>query len=227
MITDPFAIKKFPKYHPKRLVFTAKARYREIESKLNFDKYALPYKELSNLPILPPTIKWKNTDVTPLQMQHLVKAVSDTDKMTDSVIVEVGCYRGVTTSIMANSTCRKVIAVDPYIGYGGSDEDFSIFCQNTKHLSNVVHERVTSGEAFRHWHHGPVSLVFIDAVHDYVNTIFDIASWSSLLVPGGILAAHDVDLRRFAGTRRAAFEFSHFNTLIGHPENLAIFRKDN
>jgi hypothetical protein len=45
--------------------------------------------------------------------------------------------------------------------------------------------------------------VFINAVHDYVNTSFDIEAWLPKLVPGGILALHDTDQ--------------------AHPPNLAIF----
>ena len=75
------------------------------------------------------------------------------------------------------------------------------------------------------WRHGPASFLFIDAVHDYVNTAFDIATWSPLLVPGGILALHDTDQEIFAGTRRAAFEtlgHDHFE-LLAHPSNLTLF----
>jgi len=223
---DPFSIKKFSKFHPKRLAFTAKARLLEIEARNNFSKNALPIKVLQNLPSIDNGfINFDNTDVTPLQMQHLIDAVRSTEKMVDTVIVEVGCFRGVTTSTIASATSRQVIAVDPFIGYGGSDLDFTFFRKNTINLTNIIHERVTSGEASRTWKYGPVSLVFIDAVHDYVNTVFDVESWSSHLIKGGILAMHDTDQLRFSGTRKAAFEFSQVNTLISHPDNLSIFSK--
>jgi hypothetical protein len=65
--------------------------------------------------------------------------------------------------------------------------------------------------------------VFINAVHDYVNTSFDIEAWLPKLVPGGILALHDTDQAMFAGTRRAAYEPLNRLELIAHPPNLAIF----
>jgi hypothetical protein len=58
-----------------------------------------------------------------------------------------------------------------------------------------------------------------------VNTAFDIATWSPLLVPGGILALHDTDQEIFAGTRRAAFEAHGHDRfeLLAHPSNLTLF----
>ncbi|WP_017719600.1 hypothetical protein [Kamptonema formosum] len=126
MKTDPFAIKQYYKWHLKRLAFTAKARLIEWEARRNFQKYALPEKVIPNLPSAPDA-DYSNTAVTPVQMQHLLHALSATEHLKDTVVVEVGCYRGVTTKILANSTSRKVIAVAPYIGYGGSDEDYRHF----------------------------------------------------------------------------------------------------
>ncbi len=179
---------------------------------------------IPNLPSAPDA-DYSNTAVTPVQMQHLLYALSATENLKDTVVVEVGCYRGVTTKFLANSTSRKVIAVDPYIGYGGSDEDYRHFQNNIAGLPNVIHERVTSGEAVRTWQHGPVSLVFIDAVHDYVNTAFDIQAWSLLTVNGGILAMHDTDCAAFAGTRKAVFELSECLTLFAHPDGLTELSK--
>lgn len=221
MKTDPFAIKRYFKWHPKRLAFTAKARLIEQEARWNFQKYPLPTKVLSNLPPAP-VVDYLNTAVTPIQMQHLLHAVSATEHLTDTAIVEVGCYRGVTTQVLASATSRKVIAVDPYIGYGGSDDDYRHFQNNIAGLLNLTHERMSSGEAVRTWKHGSVSLVFIDAVHDYVNTAFDIEAWSSLMVKGGILAMHDTDQYCFAGTRKAVFEACYKAEQLAHPSNLTL-----
>lgn len=221
MRTDPFAIKKYPKWHPLRLAFTAKARLIEQEARWNFQKYALPEKIISNLPP-PPDTDYLNTAVTPVQMQHLLYGLLATEHLTDTVVVEVGSCRGVTTQVIASATSRKVIAVDPYIGYGGSDEDYRQFQSNIAGLPNVIHEPVSSGEAARTWKHGSVSFVFIDALHDYVNTAFDIEAWSSLTVKGGILAMHDTDQYGFAGTRKAVFEASYKAPQVAHPSNLTV-----
>jgi predicted O-methyltransferase YrrM len=229
MHTDPFAIKHLPKWHPKRLAFKSHTLRIEWESRRRYDRYALPVKVLADLPALPDDIAWQNTSVTPLQMQHLLHALAMTETqaapLAGTVVVEVGSFRGETTRCLARGTSATIVAVDPYGGYGGAEAEYAHFRGRTAGLENVVLERTTSGAAARRWRHGPAGLLFIDAVHDYVNTSFDIATWSPLLVPGGILALHDTDQEVFAGTRRAAFE-AHVGArfeLLAHPSNLTLF----
>lgn len=227
MKTDPFAVKQYPKWHPIRLTFTARARLTEREARLNFKRYLLPDKVIENLPDCP-NADYSNTAVTPKQMQYLLSGLLATESYHDTVVVEIGCYRGVTTQVLAQNTARQVIAIDPYIGYGGCEQDYEHFKMNTNNLSNVIHEKNTSGAAFRNWKYNEVSFVFIDAVHDYVNTVFDVESWSSLLVKGGILAMHDTDQLCFAGTRKAVFEtlFDQTNfELFAHTDNLTLIQK--
>jgi predicted O-methyltransferase YrrM len=226
MNTDPFAIKQHSKWHPVRLAFTAQARLIEQEAKWNYQKYALPLEIKSDVPSMPEA-DWANTAVTPLQVQHLLYGLSLTEHLTDTVAVEVGSYRGVTTRCLAQATSHKIIAVDPFIGYGGSDEDYRFFTQNTADLNNVVHIRKTSGEAAKNWNHDPISFVFIDALHDYVNTAFDIETWSKVMTKGGILAMHDTDQICFAGTRKAVYEANRNMgmELLAHVDNLTLLRK--
>ena len=110
---------------------------------------------------------------------------------------------------------------------GGSEQDHEKFKTHTKDLSNVIHKRMTSGEAFKNWEYGPVSFVFIDALHAYVNTAFDIEAWASLLVKGGIIAVHDTDQSCFAGTRKAVFECTRRSgfELWTHPDNLTLLQR--
>jgi Methyltransferase domain len=225
MRTDPFAIKRLPKWHPRRLAFKSHAMTIEWEARRRYDRYALPEKILPDLPVLSPEISWENTSVTTLQMQHLLHALAMTERFAGTVVVEVGSYRGETTRSLAGATARTIVAVDPYSGYGGAEVEYEHFCRQASGLGNVVLERTTSGAAARQWRHGPVSFLFIDAVHDYVNTAFDIATWAPLLVPGGILALHDTDQEIFAGTRRAAFETHGRDRfeLLAHPSNLTLF----
>ena len=232
MVLDPFAIKKYPKWHPYRLAFTARARLIEREARQNFEKYKIPYKIIQNLPEVT-DCDFSDTAVTPLQAQHLIHALQSTEHLQDTVVVEIGSYRGITTKLLASSTKRQVIAVDPYIDYGGSEEDYTHFQRNTDNISNITHIRKTSGGAAKNWDHLPISLIFIDALHDYVNTAFDIASWLPMLVSGGLLTLHDTDQLTFAGTRKAVFEAysspdypcTKYLDLWAHPDNMVIFTK--
>jgi Methyltransferase domain len=219
---DPFAVKRYPRWHPVRLAFKSLAVTNEWEARRDFARYALPAKPWDDLPDLP-EVDWEATSVTPLQMRYLLRAVAMTDSRIGTVIVEVGCFRGETTRCLARATSRTMIAVDPYQGYGGAQADFARFRLNVAGLDNVVHEPKTSGDAARAWKHGPASLIFIDAVHDYVNTSFDINTWLPNLATGGILALHDIDQVEYAGTRRAAFELLGRLELVAHPDNLALY----
>ena len=53
--------------------------------------------------------------MTPLQMAYLLYAVRASEALTESVIVELGAYRGVTTRLLAQATSRTVVAVDRYL----------------------------------------------------------------------------------------------------------------
>lgn len=228
MSLDPFEVKQHVKWHPRRLWFTLRARLEEISSRRNFETYGLPKKRFSNLPDLDSfDINYDNTAVTPLQMQHLIALIDQSETLQQSVIAEVGAFRGETTACMAAHTNRTVLAVDPYIGYGGAESDKKQFKAKTADLDNVQLINQTSGKAFRSWSNGPVSIVFIDAVHDYVNTSFDIACWGQLLVNGGFMALHDTDNIQFAGTRRAAFEAAQSDLfkLVAHVDNLVVLER--
>jgi len=222
MLVDPFSVKAYPRWHPRRLAFKTRSAAREWTSRRGYDRNALPTKVWGDLPDSP-DVDWTETSVTPEQMGHLLKALEATEALDGSVVVEVGSFRGETTRRLARATRRTIVAVDPYQGYGGADADYERFRSKVEGLPNVVHERRTSGEASRDWRHGRAGLVFIDAVHDYDNTSFDVEAWLPKLAPGGVLALHDVDQAIFPGTRRAAFELQGRLELLAHPDNLAIF----
>ena len=224
MPIDPFAIKSKPKWHPFRLMRTAEMRLQDYISRRNYDRYEIPQKRPGGS-IDPPEIDTQNTSVTAAQMGYLLTGLRETESLAGTVVAEVGCFRGVTTRTIAGNTRRRVIAVDPYMGYGGSESDYAIFKSNVSGLENVTHERKTSGRAVAEWNHGPVGFVFIDAVHDYANTSFDLEIWKSRMARGAIMALHDTDNPQFAGTRRAAFEGLRGMDLYGHTDNLVLLRK--
>lgn len=229
MRIDPFAIKRFPRWHPRRLFPTLQARIDERLARWLYPRYALPLSSLDELSLLSSAPDWNHTALRQGDLQHLWAICWRCDKSGISgSFAEIGCYRGVTTQFLAKTApSRAVFAVDPFRGYGGEESDYQVFLQNTSYLENVHHLRMTSGEAFRRWTHGSLAFVFIDAVHTYANTRFDIEAWGSLLVRGGFLAAHDTDNPGFAGTRRAVFEVAMGGEyeLFAHPPNLTILRK--
>jgi hypothetical protein len=225
MLTDPFSLKSHSKLSPRRVAYTAKARALEFISRQNFATYALPAKVLPEVPADLGPVAWDDTSVTKEQMQHLVKALHGTECL-GGVAIEVGSFRGVTTRCLASHTQRKVVSVDPFIGHGALASDYEMFKTNTADLPAFAHVRKTSGAAATSWDLGPASFIFIDAVHDYVNTRFDISVWWPLLMSGGIMAFHDTDDANFPGTRRAVFDLHTSGAqLYAHPDNITFLRK--
>jgi hypothetical protein len=162
---DPFELKRLPKWHSKRLLFTAWARSQEFRSKLLYEHSATPFDDFQGQAPSGGAATREDSAVTAEQLACLLACLEDTEPL-GGVVVEVGSYRGATTGALAGRTSRKVIPVDPFVGYGGYEADYALFRAAIADLLNVFHERKTSGQAARDWSHGPISFVSIDAVHD-------------------------------------------------------------
>lgn len=224
---DPFDVKKLYKLHPYRLGWTGMSRLANWYGKLTmkpFSGFAFPCQQPKYV-LTERGFALEDTAVTSNQAELLHLAISETEYL-EKPIVEIGSYRGTTTQQLALATPNLVYAVDPYIGYGGSETDFAIFQERIRSLENICHLKMTSGQAFNHLKDRTFSFVFIDAVHDFVNTWFDFCSWSSSVVQDGLIALHDVD--DFPGTHlafRKILAQPDRYSLWGYCPNLAIFKK--
>ena len=69
----------------------------------------------------------EDTAVTSNQVELLIEALRHADNKVKGPVIEVGSYRGTTTTRLATSTSKTVYAVDPYVGYGGSEMDYTKF----------------------------------------------------------------------------------------------------
>lgn len=116
-------------------------------------------------------------------------------KNNKSVIVEIGSYQGKSTIALA-CTNQKVYAIDPHQGKldkGDVDPTYNNFVQNI--INSGFEKKVsvikkTSRQAVKNWHQ-PISLLFIDGLHDYQNASFDYENWSKFVMDGGVVAMHD------------------------------------
>ncbi len=225
--SDPFKYKSLSKWHPQRVAFTIAARFQERSARDNFSNYTLPLISFEE-PVTPPVFDSSDTSVTPVQMSQLLTALQQTESL-GGPLVEIGSYRGITTTQLAAKTKRQVIAVDPYIGYGAGETDYAIFQKRVAAFANIEHWRMTSGQGMRKIRENgaKLSFVFVDAVHDYVNTLFDGRTYGELLAPQGSIAFHDTDDPAFPGTRRAVWEFSQMGgfEIICHVQGLCVFQK--
>lgn len=224
---NPYALKKLPCLSPRRLVYWAVPnRYWRLYSRAAqkpfdrcFDRNSCKHFSLERGTHL------ANTAVTSNQLDLLLKAADETEPL-GTPIAEIGCYFGSTTRTMAQRTRRQVIAVDPYAGWDGAEPAYAKFREATAALPNVKHLRQSSGDAAQALAGQQLSLVFIDAVHDYMNTWYDFVVWSELLQAGGLIAFHDVD--DFRGTNVACQKILHRRknfTPWAYCPNLVIFQK--
>lgn len=227
-LVDPFSYKQFSKLNPTRIWFTLKARFKERSSSKAFSKFELPFVLPYSVPPEIADYDVGDTAVTPHQMQVLLVAIRQTESLAGSC-VEIGGYRGVTTSILAAQTTREYLVVDPYFGYGGAESDYHCMIGRVTDLANVRHLLLTSGQASAEIQLQTLTFVFVDAVHDYVNALFDGHTWGEKLMSGGLIAFHDTDNLGFAGVQRAVWEILHHSptkyTLFAHVDGLVVLQR--
>lgn len=130
-------------------------------------------------------------------------------------VLEVGSYCGKSTLYLAagcHDQSMTVFAVDHHQGSeehqpgeeyhdaslfdsgAGLMDSFKAFRHNVRAAGfedTVVPVVAPSAVAARHWH-TPLGMVFIDGGHAFETALTDYRSWASHIVPGGILAIHDI-----------------------------------
>lgn len=143
------------------------------------------------------------------------------------VIVEIGSYRGKSCAMLALGSASDdamraghVTAIDPHLSSAGAGttnynaEDERVFNETMQRLGvaeRVTHIVKTSHDARAGWPDTPIDLLWIDGDHSYEGCSTDLADWSGLVKPGGVLACHDYGHRE--GVRRAWAEH-----IGAHPE---------
>lgn len=117
-------------------------------------------------------------------------------------IVEIGSFQGKSTVFIASAlkdeNCGNVYGIDPHKGEttAGKKEyapSFKAFLKNVRQFQVdefVIPIRKTSEDANRGWKR-PISLLFIDGLHDYLHAKQDLELWLPHLVSGGVVACHD------------------------------------
>jgi predicted O-methyltransferase YrrM len=120
------------------------------------------------------------------------------------VVVEVGSYCGRSTVVIGSvaksvSPEAKVYAIDPHDGKVGSLDrglytvppTLERFKQNmaAADLTDIV--EVIQKCSYEVTWDVPISLLFIDGLHDYANVARDFSQFERWIVPGGLIAFHD------------------------------------
>lgn len=139
-------------------------------------------------------------------------------------VVEVGCWRGLSTSYVARLAAAQDTHMTCVDAWDGSTDGFDAayrvqpdaaadFAANMRRLGlRVEVRRARSPQAAAAF--ANLDLVFLDASHDEAAIAADLAGWSAVLKPGGILAGHDFTpkhpgvmqaVTRFAGAAERRF----------------------
>ncbi|HEV3412131.1 MAG TPA: CmcI family methyltransferase [Puia sp.] len=119
-------------------------------------------------------------------------------------LVEIGSYQGKSTVLMASVACAcsseaKVYAIDPHEGMVGAADQglhsvkpsYDLFQANIREagLSAIV-ETIRQYSYLVNWQK-PVSLLFIDGLHDYLNVARDFRHFAEWVQSGGYIVFHD------------------------------------
>jgi hypothetical protein len=134
------------------------------------------------------------------------------------VILEIGSYKGKSTVGLASIAQRyglgPVVAVDPHsapavtdFGHGShtsSWDDFRASLRAAGVEASVEPHRAFSRDLAPQWNR-PIRFLWIDGDHTYRGAYQDISLFQKHLVPGGIVAFHDV-LHSFEGPVRVFVE---------------------
>lgn len=141
----------------------------------------------------------------------LLRELVEESNRLEGPIVEIGTLLGLTTTKMAlwKSPGKRIITVDKYCWnpWGLSRQAHQALAGHVLHYlvhAGQVQQVAVDKAAFYATYRGPApSLVFLDAVHDYVQTKADIA-WARQ-VRAGVVCGHDYS-EEFPGVVRAVDE---------------------
>lgn len=144
------------------------------------------------------------------------------------VIIEVGCYLGRSTKVLADNCSGKIYAVDPW-------DEFYPDKNGDKHPINPdvyedfernLEKEIASGKVvpIQDRFHGQLrlpltDLIFLDGDHRYATVMHDLIVAEKFINPGGIVAGHDYGHSDWPGVAQAVDRFYH-NTTVGHEHSI-------
>lgn len=163
--------------------------------------------------------------LTPAEAASLFRLAKYQTPQRNPVVVELGSFKEKTSVMLAGGLMGKKVArlycVDVF---GPTDdpayetwlkpaferEQIPVEEQFRRNIAAASVDTITtpergfSYEVAKTWTQ-PIHMLFIDASHEYEAQVGDIESWSRFLVPGGVIAFHDVN-DNWPGTKRAFSE---------------------
>ncbi len=169
------------------------------------------------------------TQVTPVEQEVLAKYCRNA-----KVVVEIGCYEGNTTALLAAHSAGIIYSIDPFfrgrLGLSYGKWIARAYLRQRK-LANVkLVEGYSYAVAPRFAER--IDFLFIDGDHTLNGVQRDWDDWLPKVRPGGIIAAHDCKVAINSPTRLGSMEY-YDSCLTGLKElqeiesahSLVVFRK--
>ncbi len=141
------------------------------------------------------------------------------DKYNDARFVEVGCWKGRSTTYMGVEIINsgKNITLDCVDTFEGSSEHgivnkdklYTEFYNNVEPVRNAIGKIhiMKSVDAAKLYADNSLDFVFIDASHDYDNVSRDLAAWWPKIKMNGMIAGDDYSDSVWPGVVRGVNEF--------------------
>jgi CheY-like chemotaxis protein len=136
--------------------------------------------------------------VSPIQERWLLRAARLLPE--GATIVEIGSFKGRSTCCLAygcRNTSKHVFAIDTFLGdeadsrQGVYLDDFQRNIETCGLSAYVTPIPGRSTEVAKTWDK-PIHFLFIDGSHEYQDVLADFENFFPYVVPGGIIAFHDV-----------------------------------
>lgn len=155
------------------------------------------------------------------------------------VIVEVGSYQGKSTVLFgsvlkAYFADARVYAIDPHEGVVSNNDQevgklaptLDAFKHNIAEAELTEQVELINDYSFNVVWDKPISLLFIDGMHDYLNVSRDFDHFSQWIKPGGYIAFHDY-ADYFPGVLRFVNEILASNnyTQVGKANSMIVLQK--
>jgi hypothetical protein len=117
----------------------------------------------------------------------------------DYIVVEIGCWRGVSSELIANY-CKLLYCIDPWEPYEEQKDINEVlkaekeFDERTKKY-NVIKYKLKSEDAVSFFEDKSIDLIYIDGNHTYECVKKDIELWKPKIKNKGYICGHDYILK--------------------------------
>ena len=171
--------------------------------------------------------RWEDIDGGFWFKESYDRILREVDPKQQQNLVEVGSFHGKSAAYMAEQIRHRGLpwrlhCVDNFTwgGWSGNQGDPKVACY--RNLDEYIKAGIVtivpsaSVEAAKQCPFKNLAAVWIDAGHDYASVRADIAAWTPLIKPGGIIGGDDYGMD---GVEQAVKESGPYELVAGHRDD--------